>query len=137
VLAKFLAHHGYRISVAHDGKAMMQMLEPSRDNLIVLDQMLPGEDGLSLRHLRAVSVIPIIMLTAMGEQTDRVVGLEMGAAVLPGIRGCRGRRRAAWVFAAAVAEPGGSVGIGYPSAGAYGATAFGTAGYLATPATCQ
>ena len=80
LLSKFLTHHGYRISVAHDGKAMMQMLEASRVNLIVLDLMLPGEDGLSLcRRLRAVNTVPIIMLTAMGEQTDRVVGLEMGA----------------------------------------------------------
>jgi two-component system, OmpR family, response regulator len=80
LLSKFLTHHGYRISVAHDGKAMMQMLETSRVNLIVLDIMLPGEDGFSLcRRLRAVSTVPIIMLTAMGEQTDRVVGLEMGA----------------------------------------------------------
>ena len=80
LLSKFLTHHGYRISVAHDGRAMMQMLETSRVNLVVLDLMLPGEDGLSLcRRLRAVSTVPIIMLTAMGEQTDRIVGLEMGA----------------------------------------------------------
>ena len=80
LLSKFLTHHGYRISVAHDGRGMMQMLEASRVNLVVLDLMLPGEDGLSLcRRLRAVSTVPIIMLTAMGEQTDRVVGLEMGA----------------------------------------------------------
>ena len=80
LLSRFLTHHGYRVSVAHDGKAMMQMLETSRVNLVVLDLMLPGEDGLSLcRRLRAVSTVPIIMLTAMGEQTDRIVGLEMGA----------------------------------------------------------
>jgi two-component system, OmpR family, response regulator len=80
LLSKFLTRHGYRVSVAQDGKAMMQMLETSRVSLIVLDIMLPGEDGLSLcRRLRAVSTVPIIMLTAMAEQTDRVVGLEMGA----------------------------------------------------------
>ena len=80
LLSRFLTHHGYRVSLAHDGKSMMQLLEDSRVNLIVLDIMLPGEDGLSLcRRLRAASSIPIIMLTAMGEQTDRVVGLEMGA----------------------------------------------------------
>lgn len=80
LLSRFLTHHGFRVSLAHDGKSMLQMLEDSRVNLIVLDIMLPGEDGLSLcRRLRAASSIPIIMLTAMGEQTDRVVGLEMGA----------------------------------------------------------
>lgn len=80
LLSKFLGQHGYRISVAHDGRAMMRVLEAARINLIVLDLMLPGEDGLSLcRRLRADNAVPIIMLTAMGEQTDRIVGLEMGA----------------------------------------------------------
>jgi two-component system OmpR family response regulator len=59
---------------------MMKQLEAGRFDLVVLDLMLPGEDGLSLcRRLRATSRLPIIMLTALGEETDRIVGLEMGA----------------------------------------------------------
>ena len=80
LLSKFLTRHGYRVSVAHEGKGMMHALESARVNLVVLDLMLPGEDGLSLcRRLRAWSTVPVIMLTAMGEQTDRIVGLELGA----------------------------------------------------------
>jgi two-component system, OmpR family, response regulator len=80
LLSRFLTRHGYRVSVAPDGKAMTRVLETSRISLVVLDLMLPGEDGLALcRRLRAGSTIPIIMLTAMGEETDRIVGLEMGA----------------------------------------------------------
>src|SRR5258708_944541 len=59
---------------------MMQTLGTARVDLVILDLMLPGEDGLSLcRRLRAEGTLPIIMLTAVGEETDRVVGLEMGA----------------------------------------------------------
>jgi two-component system, OmpR family, response regulator len=80
LLSKFLAQHGYRVSVAHEGRAMMQALESARISLVVLDLMLPGEDGLSLcRRVRAASTMPIVMLTAVGEDTDRIVGLEMGA----------------------------------------------------------
>jgi two-component system OmpR family response regulator len=80
LLSRFLAQNGYRISVAHDGKAMMRTLEAARIGLIVLDLMLPGTDGLSLcRHVRANSRVPVIMLTAKGEETDRIIGLEMGA----------------------------------------------------------
>jgi len=80
LLSKFLLQHGYRVSVAHNGRGMMQALEAGRINLVVLDLMLPGEDGLSLcRRLRAGSTLPIVMLTAMGERTDRIIGLEMGA----------------------------------------------------------
>lgn len=80
LLSKFLTRYGYRVSTVYDGKAMMQALEGARVNIIVLDLMLPGEDGLSLcRRLRASSTVPIIMLTAMGEQTDRIIGLELGA----------------------------------------------------------
>jgi two-component system, OmpR family, response regulator len=80
LLSRFLERHGYRTSVAHDGRAMMATLDCARVNLIVLDLMLPGEDGLTLcRRLRATSTVPIIMLTALGEETDRIVGLEMGA----------------------------------------------------------
>jgi two-component system OmpR family response regulator len=80
LLSKFMGQHGYRVSVAHDGKAMMRMLESARIGLVVLDVMLPGEDGLSLcRRVRAASTTPIIMLTAVSEETDRILGLEMGA----------------------------------------------------------
>jgi two-component system OmpR family response regulator len=80
LLAKSLGKHGLRVTTAADGRDMRRVLEDSRIDLIVLDLMLPGEDGLTLcRNLRATSRIPIIMLTAMGEETDRIVGLEMGA----------------------------------------------------------
>jgi two-component system, OmpR family, response regulator len=80
LLSKFLVEHGYRVSVAHDGRAMMQTLESARIDLIVLDLMLPGVNGLSLcGRVRASSTTPIVMLTAVGEETDRIVGLEMGA----------------------------------------------------------
>ena len=80
LLARFLAKHGYRVEVAADGRAMRKALADWRIDLIVLDLMLPGEDGLVLcRRLRAESSIPVIMLTAMGEDIDRIVGLEIGA----------------------------------------------------------
>lgn len=80
LLKRFLEPHGYRVSCARDGKEMKKLLENSSVELIILDLMLPGEDGLTLcRELRSHCAIPIIMLTAMGEDTDRIVGLEMGA----------------------------------------------------------
>lgn len=80
LLADFLGQRGYRVDVAADGRAMFKLLEVGRFELIVLDVMLPGEDGLSLcRRLRAESNLPVILLTALAEETDRVIGLEMGA----------------------------------------------------------
>jgi two-component system OmpR family response regulator len=80
LIARFLEKHGLRVSVAADGRAMGRVLADRGIDLIVLDVMLPGEDGLSLcRRLRAVSDVPVIMLTAMGEEIDRILGLEMGA----------------------------------------------------------
>jgi len=80
LLSDYLQKNGYRVSTAADGKAMWAALDRERVDLIVLDLMLPGEDGLTLcRDLRARSQVPVIMLTALGEQTDRIVGLEMGA----------------------------------------------------------
>jgi len=80
LLGKFLGQHGLRVTTAADGVEMRKALEDWSIDLIVLDLMLPGEDGLSLcRNLRAESDIPVIMLTAMGEDVDRIVGLEMGA----------------------------------------------------------
>ncbi|UCH74614.1 MAG: response regulator [Rhodospirillales bacterium] len=80
LLGRFLQKHGCRVTTARDGREMRAALEDWSIALIVLDLMLPGEDGLTLcRELRANSEIPIIMLTAMGEETDRIVGLELGA----------------------------------------------------------
>jgi len=80
LLSRFLAKHGYRVSDAADGRGMWRAIDGSGIDLIVLDLMLPGVDGLTLcRELRSRSSIPVIMLTAMGEETDRIVGLEMGA----------------------------------------------------------
>ncbi len=80
LLGRFLTKHGYRVTAVQDGKDMRQALADWHIDLVVLDLMLPGEDGLSLcRGLRARSQIPVIMLTMMGEETDRIIGLEMGA----------------------------------------------------------
>jgi two-component system, OmpR family, response regulator len=80
LLARFLSKHGYRVSTAADGREMAKAMKDWSIDLIVLDLMLPGEDGLTLcRNLRAESNMPVIMLTAMGEETDRIIGLEMGA----------------------------------------------------------
>ncbi len=80
LVSRFLTRHGYRVTTARDGREMKQALADWNVDLIVLDLMLPGTDGLTLcRELRASSKIPVIMLTAMGEEMDRIVGLEMGA----------------------------------------------------------
>jgi two-component system OmpR family response regulator len=80
LLQRFLSDHGYRVSVAPDGNGMKQSLRDSAIDLVVLDIMMPGEDGLTLcRNLRVDSNLPVILLTAMGEETDRIIGLEMGA----------------------------------------------------------
>jgi len=80
LLARFLKKHGYRVTTAVDGKEMWRAISNWAIDLVVLDLMLPGDDGLTLcRKLRAKSAVPIIMLTMMNEETDRIVGLEMGA----------------------------------------------------------
>ncbi|CAK0761286.1 two-component system, OmpR family, phosphate regulon response regulator OmpR [Azospirillaceae bacterium] len=80
LLARFLSKQGFRVSVATDGRGMRKILEETQIDLIVLDRMLPGEDGLTLcRQLRSVSNISIIMLTAIGDTADRTIGLEVGA----------------------------------------------------------
>jgi two-component system, OmpR family, response regulator len=80
LLADFLAKHGYRVDTAADTRAAARLIEDSRFDIVVLDLMLPGEDGLAFcRKLRASSTLPVIMLTALAEETDRIVGLEMGA----------------------------------------------------------
>jgi two-component system OmpR family response regulator len=80
LVGRALLKEGFRVSEAADGRAMRKVMADARIDLVLLDLMLPGEDGLSLcRALRAQSDVPIIMLTAKGEEVDRVIGLEMGA----------------------------------------------------------
>jgi two-component system OmpR family response regulator len=80
LLSRFLSGNGFRVSVAQDAAAMTQTMSAARIDLIVLDIMMPGEDGLTVcRRLRANGTIPIIMLTAKGSEFDRVAGLEIGA----------------------------------------------------------
>jgi two-component system OmpR family response regulator len=80
LLAQYLEKHDFRTTAVPDGREMRRVLERSHVDLLVLDLMLPGEDGLSLcRELRGRSQLPIIMLTARGEDVDRIVGLELGA----------------------------------------------------------
>lgn len=80
LLGRYLEKNGLRTTAVADGRAMWQALDRAAFDLIVLDLMLPGDDGLTLcRTLRTRSDIPVIMLTARGEETDRIVGLEMGA----------------------------------------------------------
>jgi two-component system OmpR family response regulator len=80
LVSRALTKEGFRVSTAADGRAMRKVMADGRIDLILLDLMLPGEDGLSLcRALRSESNVPIIMLTAKGEEVDRVIGLEMGA----------------------------------------------------------
>ena len=80
LVSRALAKEGFRVSTAGDGRSMRKAMDDGRIDLVLLDLMLPGEDGLALcRAVRAQSDIPIIMLTAKGDEVDRVVGLEMGA----------------------------------------------------------
>ncbi|OQW71133.1 MAG: DNA-binding response regulator [Proteobacteria bacterium ST_bin13] len=79
-LAQFLQKQGFRVTQASDAAAARTRLAAYAIDLIILDIMMPGEDGLSLtRHIRETSEIPVILLTARSEETDRIVGLEMGA----------------------------------------------------------
>ena len=80
LLREYLHKQGYRVTTVADGKGLRAAMATSRPDVIILDLMLPGEDGLTLcRDLRAQSDVPIIMLTARGDETDRIVGLELGA----------------------------------------------------------
>ena len=80
LIGRLLVEHGYEVTGARDGREMRETLSTRRIDLIVLDLMLPGVSGLDLcRDLRAASSVPIIMLTARGDDTDRIVGLELGA----------------------------------------------------------
>ena len=80
LVCDFLVREGYDVETAEDAKAMDAILQRLRPDLIILDLMLPGEDGLAIcRRLRTDDSIPILMLTAKSDEIDRVVGLEMGA----------------------------------------------------------
>ncbi|MBV8492953.1 MAG: response regulator [Alphaproteobacteria bacterium] len=80
VVQEYLTGEGYRVSTANDGTGMRRVLGQSHVDLVILDLMLPGEDGLTLaRGLRDESGIGIIILTGRGETVDRIIGLEMGA----------------------------------------------------------
>ncbi len=80
VVVRYLQHDGHRTLEAADGRRARELLESDPPSLVVLDLMLPGTDGLALcRWIRSRSSIPVIMLTARGEEADRIVGLEVGA----------------------------------------------------------
>lgn len=79
-LAEYMGKHGFRVSVATNGKEMDHVLLGTNVDLIILDIMMPGEDGLSIcRRLQESCKIPTIFLTALTEDTDRIIGLEIGA----------------------------------------------------------
>ena len=80
LLTDYLEQADYRVTSVGDGKAMRRVLEANRIDLVILDLMLPGEDGLTLcRELRGKTNLPVLMLTARGDEVDRIIGLEMGA----------------------------------------------------------
>ena len=80
LLGRYLTQHGYQVSLADGGQAMRDVLQMQQIDLVVLDIMMPEEDGLTLcRYLQEHSGPPVIMLTAMSEEADTIVGLEMGA----------------------------------------------------------
>ena len=79
-LSRYLTEQGFRVTAVADGPSMDDFLAQQTPDAVILDLMLPGEDGLSLaRRLRAKSDLPIIMLSARGEDIDRIIGLEIGA----------------------------------------------------------
>ena len=80
LVQEYLSSEGYRVSTAHDGAGMRRLITHDPVDLVILDLMLPGEDGLTLaRSLREESSVGIIILTGRGETVDRIIGLEMGA----------------------------------------------------------
>jgi len=80
IVVTYLKRDGYRTLEAADGDRARELIDTERPDLVVLDVMLPGTDGLELcRRIRAGSHLPVIMLTARGEESDRIVGLDLGA----------------------------------------------------------
>ncbi len=117
LLGEYLAGNGFAVQAVGDGRAMREAMAATQPDLVVLDLMLPGEDGLALaRELRAQSGLPILMLSARGEEIDRVVGLEVGAddymakpfsprELLARLRALLRRARPAAITSAAPAAP--------------------------------
>lgn len=80
MLAEYLAHEGFDAQTAHDGEAGARRALDERFDIVVLDVMMPGIDGIeTLRRIRARSALPVLMLTARGDDIDRILGLELGA----------------------------------------------------------
>src|SRR5215510_673380 len=80
LVGRYLTQHGFRVSAAENALALHRLLERSALDLVVLDIMMPGQDGLSLcQQLRATTDLPVILLTALAEDADRILGLEIGA----------------------------------------------------------
>jgi two-component system OmpR family response regulator len=79
LITEFLASHGYRVVAAQNAAEMRRVIEEQRPDLVILDIMMPGEDGLSAaRRLATENGPPVIMLSALGSDTDRIIGLEIG-----------------------------------------------------------
>ena len=80
LVREYLAPHGFDLRLAYDGPTGLSAFDQSGADMVILDVMLPGMDGFEIcRRIRASSEVPVIMLTAKGEETDRIVGLELGA----------------------------------------------------------
>ncbi len=80
LLKSYLEQNGFTVAGASDGKKGLSMLEGGTFDVVLLDVMLPGMDGIEvMKRIRSKSTIPVVMLTAKGDETDRVVGLELGA----------------------------------------------------------
>ena len=80
LIAEYLGKHGFDVTLVHDGKMALQLVPTKTWGAIILDVMLPGLDGFAvLKQIREETDIPVLMLTALGDETDRIVGLEVGA----------------------------------------------------------
>ncbi|AOY96508.1 DNA-binding response regulator [Cupriavidus sp. USMAA2-4] len=80
LIAQYLGQHGFLVTQVHRGDAVLAAVRASAPDIVVLDQMLPGRDGMQVcRDLRAVSPVPVLMLSARGENVDVILGLEAGA----------------------------------------------------------
>jgi len=80
LVGTYLSQHDFRVSLAESGEHLRRIVDREPVNLIILDIMMPGEDGLAVcRSLRARNEVPVIFLTAMADDTDRIIGLELGA----------------------------------------------------------
>jgi len=118
-LAAYLAKSGFRTSRAEDAASARRILAAYAIDLVVLDVMMPGEDGLSLcRHIRATSEVPVILLTAMSDDTDRIVGLEIGADDYV-VKPFNPRELVARIKAVLRRSAGGAARVRAPDAGAY------------------